>query len=515
MRRMAITSGIGLIIAVFLGTPYFFGHTDQSLSDELLTRTNQFFSGKSESINNSQQQVIASFNVEEKIYHGPFYWGADADGKNHFGFGRGYFVSIANPDETTEHWLRNQGFESNGDYWASRNIAVSLLGRIHATGNLPGVTYKSDDTLINWQGAQTKMALSPGLSNLRAEVSLRKLSYTKGNSELEIPKAHVDMKLRYKNGLWVGNSDLNIPEVSASSNQKAMFALNNLSLKGDSSLNGNLLNSLITLSADKAQIGSLNYAPFSYNLDIKNVDANAWLKLRDLTAQYDALMNADKLQYSAKLVHYHRGWFSSDAQMQISISRAKPTGLITRQLHSLAKQPELLLISSEITKTLPEIVNKGASFTLKPSDAAAAANMQKASIDASLTFPKTLQSQDLGQLIRQAESHIQINFMASTLKTLAEHRQANQDPNAADQMTQQLLASWVSAGYLKQDHEHYIFALNYSQGKLSVNGKTIGDAPGMTAALPAAVPTVVVPAVNETTGNVLPSATAKPVSAKP
>jgi hypothetical protein len=59
-----------------------------------------------------------------------------------------------------------------------------------------------------------------------------------------------------------------------------------------------------------------------------------------------------------------------------------------------------------------------------------------------------------------------------------------------------LLNKWVSSGYLSQTNTQYLFGLDYSQGKLSVNGKTmddnaatvVSDMPGMVMPAAGAVP---------------------------
>jgi uncharacterized protein YdgA (DUF945 family) len=473
MRKAAIVTSISIIVAFFLGTPYFFGQTNQSLNDELLTRTNRLLQGKSEQLPVSQQDVIASFVIDEKIYHGPFYWGKDAEGKSHFGFGRGYFVSMANPDQQTRLWLQAQGLQAHGNNWEERTAEISLLGQIQATSNVSALAFKNSDTNLNWQGAKTKMTLSPGLSNLKANVTIGSLSYVQEHAVLAIPSANVNVKLRYKDGLWVGSSALKVPQIITNRDDKAEMTIANLALQGNSNVSGNLLSTTITLGADSMQIGAVDYGPFSYNLNVKNVDANAWLKLRDLAAQYDALMSADALEYNLNLTHYHRGWFSSSAQIVLTISRPKPTGLIKRQLHNLTRQSELLVVGNEISKTLPAIVNKGAQFSLQPTPNHAQPSMLQ--IDASLAFPKVLQAQDIGQLIEKAEAHVKILFLADLIKMATAHQYPDKSSADVNATTQTLLNKWVASGYLSQSNAQYLFGLDYSQGKLSLNGKTMAD----------------------------------------
>lgn len=495
MRKAAIITSISIIVAFFLGTPYFFGQTNQSLNDELLTRANHVLQGKGEQLPVSQQDVVASFVIDEKIYHGPFYWGKDAEGKSHFGFGRGYFVSVAQPDETTRQWLQTQGLRSHNNNWEERTAEISLLGQIKATSHVSAIAFKNSDTTLNWQGASTRMVISPGLSNLKANVTIGALSYLQPHAELEVPSANVKVKLRYKDGLWVGSSELNVPQIVTNRDDKAEMTIGNLLLRGNSNVSGNLLSTTVTLGADTLQIGSVEYGPLSYDLNVKNVDANAWLKLRELAAQYDALMNANSLEYNLSIRQYHRGWFKSRAQIVLTISRPKPTGLIKRQLHNLARQSELLMIGNEISKALPAIVNKGAQFSLQPT-----ANHAQPSIfqvNASLTFPKVLQAQDIGQLIEKAEAHIKIAFLADLIKMATARQYPEKNTAAVDATTQDLLNKWVASGYLSQTDTQYLFGLDYLQGKLSVNGKTMADTaaevvsdsvPGMVMPVAGAVP---------------------------
>ena len=497
MRKAAIITSVGIIAAFFLGTPYFFGQTNQSLNDELLTRTNHLLQGKGEQQSVSQEDVIASFVIDEKIYHGPFYWGKDAAGKSHFGFGRGYFVSEAKPDDKTRQWLQAEGLQSTGANWEERTAEISLLGQIDATSHMSAIAFKNSDATLNWEGASTKMVISPGLTSLKANVTIGPLSYMQQHSLLEVPSANVNVKLRYKNGLWVGSSELKVPQITTSQNNKAEMAIGNLLLHGNSNVSGNLLSTTVTLGADTVQIGSVNYGPLSYDFNAKNIDANAWLRLRDLASQYDALMNANSLVYNLSLKHYHRGWFNSNAQMVLTISRPKPIGLIKQQLNTLTRQSELLIVGNEISKTLPAIVNKGAQFSLQPTPNHAQPDIFQ--VNASLTFPKVLQPQDIGQLIEKAEAHVKILFLSDLIRTATAHQypdKSNDDVNAS---TQTLLNKWVSSGYLNQTDTQYLFSLDYSQGNLSVNGKTMADdaatvvsenVPGMVMPVAGAVPPV-------------------------
>ena len=456
---------------------------------------------KSEPLPATEQTTLASFVINEKIYHGPFYWGKDAEGKTHFGFGRGYLVSMANPDEQTRQWLSEQGLQATDPNWETRSAEISLLGRIHTTSHVSALTFKNEDTTLNWQGANSKMMLSPGLSNLKANVTIGPLSYHQDRVLLEVPSAKVNVKLRYKNGLWVGSSELQVPQITTRLDDKMELNLSNLLLQGNSNVSGDLLGSMITLGADDLQLGKTDYGPFSYNLDIKNIDANAWLKLRDLAAQYDALMNADALQYNLRVTQYKRGWFSSNAQMVLTISRAKPTGLIKRQLHSLARKSELLLVGSEISKTLPTIINKGAQFNLQPTPNHAEPQMFQ--LNASLTFPKVLQARDVGELIEKAESHVKIIFLEDLIKIVTAHQYPEKNSADIDVTTKALINKWLASGYLSQSNNQYLFSLDYSQGKLSINGKTIADSaaeavsndvPGIVVMPAAAAASAVIPA---------------------
>ncbi len=495
MRKAAIITSVGIIVAFFLGTPYFFGQTNQSLNEELLTRTNHLLQGKGEQLPVSQEDVVASFVIDEKIYHGPFYWGKDAAGKSHFGFGRGYFVSMAKPDDKTRQWLQAQGFQSTGANWEERTAEISLLGKINATSQVSPITFKNSDTTLNWQGASTKMVLSPGLSSLKANVTIGPLSYMQQHAELEVPSAHVSVKLLYKNGLWVGSSELTVPQITTSRNNKAEMAISNLLLRGNSNVSGNLLSTTVTLGADTVQIGSVNYGPLSYDFNAKNIDANAWLKLKDLASQYDALMSANSLDYNLSLKHYHRGWFNSNAQIVLTISRPKPAGIIKQQLNTLTRESELLIVGNEINKTLPAIVNKGAQFSLLPTPNHAQPDLFQ--INASLTFPKVLQAQDIGQLIEKAEAHVKILFLSDLIRTATAYQYPEKSNDDVNTTTQTLLDKWVSSGYLSQTDTQYLFGLDYSQGNLSVNGKTMTDnaatvvsdnVPGMVMPVAGAVP---------------------------
>jgi hypothetical protein len=283
----------------------------------------------------------------------------------------------------------------------------------------------------------------------------------------------VNVKLLYKNGLWVGSSELKVPQITTSRNNKAEMVIGNLLLRGNSNVSGNLLSTTVTLGADTVQIGSVNYGPLSYDFNAKNVDANAWLKLRDLASQYDALMNANSLNYNLSLKHYHRGWFNSNAQIVLTISRPKPAGLIKQQLNTLARESELLIVGNEISKTLPAIVNKGAQFSLLPTPNHAQPDMFQ--INASLTFPKVLQAQDIGQLIEKAEAHVKILFLSDLIRTATAHQYPEKSNADVNTTTQTLLDKWVSSGYLSQTDTQYLFGLDYSQGNLSVNGKTMTD----------------------------------------
>ncbi len=473
MRKAAIITCVGIIVAFFLGTPYFFGQTNQSLNDELLTRTNHLLQGKGEQLPVLPEDVIASFILDEKIYHGPFYWGKDAEGKSHFGFGRGYFVSMAKPDDKTRQWLQAEGLQSTSANWEERAAEISLLGEIKATSHVSAITFKNSNTTLSWDGANTKMIVSPGLSSLKANVSIGPLSYMQPHSLLEVPSANVHVNLRYKNGLWVGSSELKVPQITTSHDDKAEMVIGNLLLRGNSNVSGNLLGTTVTLGADAVQIGTVNYGPLSYDFNAKNVDANAWLKLRDLASQYDALMDSNSLHYNLSLNHYRRGWFSSNAQVVLTISRPHSAGLIQQQLHNLAKQSELLIVSNEISKTLPAIVNKGAQFSLQPTPNHAQPDMLQ--IDASLAFPKVLQAQGIGQLIEKAEAHIKIVFLADLVKTATAHEYPSKNSDEVNIVVQDLLNKWLASGYLSQTDTQYLFGLDYSQGKLSVNGNTMAD----------------------------------------
>lgn len=478
MRKWCIIGGVSAVAVVFLGLPYLFGIHTQSLEDKLVAKVNDYLQEKQGTVNTDNFQVLASFTVTEKTYHGPLYFAQDANGKSHVGFGRGYLSATIDPDDSTAQWLKNNGVTSTGPYWMSRNARVSLLGHIAVNGIMPGIVYANaaNNSRIEIGSVTSHGEISSGLDELEGKVSINNLKITSPEGNVDVPMIRFKANNTEKEkDLWVGSNEMTIPSANVTQNNNSVFSLTDLSVKTATSFKDSLLGASLNLGAKQIVVGGTDYGPSNYTMSVNGLDEKAWTEIENLLQQYNQLTQTNTLKVVLKRQSYHKGWFSSTATFVVELGEEGTPS--TQTLNELAKKTQAILLTNQIVAQIPDLVNNGASLEIEMKEQKTARG--NIALKGKLAFPKAEEgaSSQLTDLVKNANGSIFIKVPVGLAQELMAQVSGSTADNAlpSDVMDEAKarLEALEKAGYLKADGESYVFDLSYDKGSLSLNGKSI------------------------------------------
>lgn len=304
MRRVLIVIVL-LVVLALLGLPWWFGIRAEMTYNNIVS-TYSGTSGISVEetsyergwlsstagtvlvIRNGDSDLI-KFEESDTIYHGPFPVRALLSGRSGLTPVMAVIDSrlVAVPVENSEY-----------SPLIKKLPPANLLTRLSLDGGgitditVPGIeTVEGDEgEKLKWEGLTGDVKFSPGFKDVDTELKSPGLNIGGKDSIFTISGVDLVSRIRYvgpENKYPVGDIDFKVAGVTVGSKKEnsseyQTFAVTGIELKGNSTESEGTLDNTHSLSFRELEAGGGKYGPGGYELAIRNIDMESWIKIQEL-----------------------------------------------------------------------------------------------------------------------------------------------------------------------------------------------------------------------------------------
>jgi uncharacterized protein YdgA (DUF945 family) len=304
MRRAIIVIAL-IVVLILFGFPYWFGIQTEKVYNDIIdtySRTGNvsiveksyekgWLNSRAKTtfiIKNGDADLI-KFEESDTIYHGPFPVQAVLSGLG------GITPVMAVIDSKL---VLVPADESEFSNFIKKLPPVSLLTRLSMDGGgitditMPGIESEQGEEgeKLEWQGLTGDVKFSPEFKDVDTELKSPGLNITGKESDVSVTGIAADSRLKYvgpENKYPVGDINFTVAEVAIrtkdeSSGEYDNFSITGIELTGTSTESEGLLNSTHSLGFRELDAGGGKYGPGGYELAIRNIDMESWIKIQEL-----------------------------------------------------------------------------------------------------------------------------------------------------------------------------------------------------------------------------------------
>jgi len=304
MRRVIIAIVLLIVLAV-IGLPYWFGiQAEKAYNDIVSTYSGtggvsvlekSYERGWLNStastvfvIKNGDAELI-KFEENDTIYHGPFPVQAVLGGST------GLTPVMAVIDSKL---VAIPAGDSEYETLIKKLPPANLLTRLSFDGGgitditVPGIETEQGEKgeKLKWDGLTGDVKFSPEFRDVDTELNSPGLNITGKDSSFIITGVDLVSRLKYvgpENKYPVGDIDFKVAQVTVRSKKEQSdeyqeFAVSGIELKGNSTESEGNLDSTHSLTFRKLDAGGGKYGPGGYELAIRNIDMESWIKIQEL-----------------------------------------------------------------------------------------------------------------------------------------------------------------------------------------------------------------------------------------
>lgn len=301
---------------------------------------------------------------------------------------------------------------------------------------------------VRWQGFTSRSAVSPDLKSIKASLAVPGLTLQGERGQLVLGAIRAEIQAAPgKTGITLGEvkSSLERLEVSEQAAGQALL-LEQLTFASVTSEQGETIHVRQTAGFHRLAIGPDSYGPFGLNLELRNLDAAAFLEL------------------------------------QKAIQAVQQQALAGKNGPPPAAMQDLARLAPQFLKRSPEIELKELSLQTRDGEARGRLLIALRNVDpASGNNPLAL----LAALHVEADGRVAEHLLAKTMKRLAKEGLARShrdqqggisdrelDRRATAESRGQLEAL-TRRNYLRREQDHFLVSIRYGSGSLTVNGRLI------------------------------------------
>lgn len=303
MRRVIIVIVLILVLALF-GLPYWFGIQAENAYNDIIdtysgtgnisivekSYEKGWLDSKAKTtfiIRNGDADLI-KFEESDTIYHGPFPVQALLSGLG------GITPVMAVIDSKIVLVPVDESEFSN---FIKKLPPVSLLTRLSMDGGgitditMPGIETEqgAEGEKLKWQGLTGDVKFSPEFKDVDTELKSPGLNITGKESAISVTGVAANSRLKYvgpENKYPVGDINFTVAEVAIRTKDDSggydNFSITGIELTGTSTESEGLLNSTHSLGFRELDAGGGKYGPGGYELAIRNIDMESWIKIQEL-----------------------------------------------------------------------------------------------------------------------------------------------------------------------------------------------------------------------------------------
>ncbi|MEW6143804.1 MAG: YdgA family protein [Thermodesulfobacteriota bacterium] len=304
MRRVIIVIVLIVVLALF-GLPYWFGIRTEKVYNDIIDTYSG--TGNVSIVEKSYEKgwlnsrakttfVIKNGDAElikleetDTIYHGPFPVQAVLSGLG------GLTPVMAVIDSKL---VLVPADESEFSNFIKKLPPASLLTRLSMDGGgitditMPGIESEQGEEgeKLKWQGLTGDVKFSPEFKDVDTELKSPGLNITGKESDVSVTGIAADSRLKYvgpENKYPVGDINFTVAEVAIRTKDESSggydnFSITGIELTGTSTESEGLLNSTHSLGFRELDAGGGKYGPGGYELAIRNIDMESWIKIQEL-----------------------------------------------------------------------------------------------------------------------------------------------------------------------------------------------------------------------------------------
>lgn len=385
-------------------------------------------------------------NITENIAHGPFIFIKDFNNKHHFRIGRALAVGqIAIPSAERQLMIKRFTVDAANNQNA---ILITLLGSIKVNTQLPKLVIKSVDGAKNLMVSNFDVSykVSPDYKQQVGRIKLDKLTYVNNKQVLKVQNVKHQFDLNRKlSHLWAGKSKLNIGDILLTDNNKVVFEQKSIAMNSNARVNKKLLDLEINADTGALVFEDKKLGPGAFMLQLNNFDAKAVNQLRVLNEQLQN-QKLGTAQYIQAFYHLAPKLLGYGAQIHLSPCELDtPYGKLSLGLNA----------------TFP--------------------NIQKDKITDNSVMFKNVESMNQlvipQKLLNIILTKYYQNRLTSMMQLADAESKANMTPETmsklVDSKVKATIANWQQQNYLVSKASNFELNLDYKQGQLKVNGKTV------------------------------------------
>ncbi len=416
--------------------------------------------GYSLTTEDGQRKDIAGENYQlpmpVTVYHGPVIF-SDKGVK----FGLGY--------AHTKLALPAHALKTFNDLFTAESIQPSLaltffvnyLGTSNVDVSLPPFKLFAKQGVgeFDWFGLHATTHFFPRTNQLDGNVKLDGVQFTQNQLRAVFSPITSKYDLHETSmGYYLGDAKLSFPSLRVSHNNDKLWELSQFEVDSNSDIVDNLFNMNFAVTIDKLFIASLgNYGPTHLNVGIRNLDAQALVKIDNEIKKAQQNSNTDQENSLLSLMNQVPKILGKGAEFEIKqFNFVTPEGKVDANL--------LITFPKYDVPTLFNLLNKVKAHgkLALPEDVLKKALIAQENL---ISMPSNnSQGTDPSQQVRE-------NLQNDQQKIQKVSSSAGSDKPQQVIPVEQRLSNMVKSGLMRSDGNSYTIEIQYDQGNLLVNGQ--------------------------------------------
>lgn len=181
---------------------------------------------------------------------------------------------------------------------------------------------------LKWEGLTGDVNFSPGFKDVDTELKSAGLNISGKDSVFSVSGVDLISRIRYvgpENKYPVGDIDFKVAGITVGSKKDESgeyqtFSVTDIELKGNSTESGGNLNSTHSLGFRELEAGGKKYGPGGYELAIRNIDMESWIKIQELLKKNQNAPQTEeqKQVFMAELMQIVPGLIKKSPEIEIT-----------------------------------------------------------------------------------------------------------------------------------------------------------------------------------------------------
>ncbi|CDZ75874.1 hypothetical protein BN59_00134 [Legionella massiliensis] len=412
------------------------------------------------------------------IHHGPI---IIVDKGVKFGLGYAH-TDLALPSKISEQFKSNFSSEST-EPKLDLSLFVNYFSNSSVEASVPEFKLISKDNTgqLDWLGLTSSTSISSDKNKVDGNITVEGLNFTKDQTKTVMSSITSEYDLhRSEGGIYLGDASVSFPSLVVTNSDKKLFELSQFDVHSDTNIEEGLFSSHFRTSLDKVVVNDKTYGPGNLEVAIRNLDAAALTKINEQANQLQQGNDAQRQQALLAILPQLPQLFSKGPEFEITeMNFTMPEGKIEGNLM-------VSLPKSDVANPF-ELVQKVQGNGKLKVPAPVLKSILAQSLQQKAAAPQTIQQGIVQQMQQQAAGQVTNlpnadgasntaqpanSAAAATPAANTTPAQTTEDP-AAD--ADKALAAMVKSGLLVTQGSDYTIELSFSQGQLTVNGKSFNQ----------------------------------------